>query len=229
MTRLRRAMARRQDHGLSVVELVVSMMITSIVLAGVGAVFVGVMRVVRVVSVKTTTTADARIGLEAMTRSLRVTSRPEGVVAAFTSATPTSVSFYSSLNRGTTGEPPQTLVAYSWNGTCLNESRTPAQAISSPPIAGPSYTWPSTATVTKCLLRSTTAPQFSYYDDPLISSGGIDSVAMPDTSTQALCKSIRSVQVNVSVQQAGSTDVAGVPVTSRVSLTNVMADPGSSS
>jgi Tfp pilus assembly protein PilW len=207
---------------MSVIELVVAMMCASIVLAGVAGVFVGVMRVTRVVGVKTATTADGRIALEAMTRSLRVTSRPDGVTAAFTLATPTAVSFYSSLNRGTTGEPPQTFVEYSWNGTCLNESQTTAQAVASPPSAGPFYTWPAANKRTKCLVRTTTAPAFSYYDDPLIVSGGT-TVA----STDPLRKSIRSVQVALTVQDAANPAVAGVPLTSRVTLTNVLADPGS--
>lgn len=218
---------RRGDAGMSVVELVVAMSVASIVLAGVASVFVGVMRVTRVIGVKTATTADSRVALEAMTRSLRVTSRPDGVTAAFTVATPTAVSFYSSLNRGTSGEPPQTFVEYSWDGTCLNESQTTSQPVASPPSTGPFYTWPAANKRTKCLVRTATAPTFSYYDDPLIVSGGTTVAAMPDTSTAVLRKAIRSVQVALTVQDAANPAIAGVPVTSRVTLTNVLADPGS--
>jgi Tfp pilus assembly protein PilW len=218
---------RRDDTGMSVVELVVAMMCASIVLAGVAGVFVGVMRVTRVVAVKTAATSDGRVAMEAMTRSLRVTSRPDGITAAFTQATPTSVSFYSSLNRGTTGEPPQTFVEYSWDGACLNESQTTSQAVTSPPSTGPFYTWPAANRRTTCLVRTTTAPAFSYYDDPLITSGGTTVTPMPDTSTAALRKAIRSVQVTLTVQDAANTAIAGTPLTSRVTLTNVLADPGS--
>ncbi|MDP9219012.1 MAG: prepilin-type N-terminal cleavage/methylation domain-containing protein, partial [Actinomycetota bacterium] len=90
MSRLRQLRAT-DDAGLSLTELLITMMLASILMLAVGTMFVSGLRQNRTVSGKTTSTADARIAMEAMTRELRVATIPPGQVAAVVSASPTAV------------------------------------------------------------------------------------------------------------------------------------------
>lgn len=217
MIRLRAALRRRAggDAGLSVVELAVAAFIGSVLFAGVGAVFVGTSRAVRAVNVKTSTSGDVRIGMEAMGRSLRVAYEPAGEPVAITSSTPSALTFYALLNRtGTTTQPLPTLVEYSWDGTCLREAQTPARTLAVPEADGSIYAW-DTGRVNKCLLRTSTAPAFSYYAD------GSTTTALTSTSTQAERQTIHSVAVALTVADAANPTVGGVRAGTRLTLTNL--------
>lgn len=218
---------RSPDAGMSVVETVVAMSIASILLAGIATVFIGSLQVVRVVTAKTATTADARIGMEAMTRSMRVAVRPDGLSSALVSATGSTVSFYALLNRtGGTSAPTPTLVAYAWDGTCLNQSLTTASAVANPPASGPFYTWPTTNRTTTCLLRTTTAPTFTYFASGLLSSGGVATAPLTvpagglDTAT---LPTVQSIGISLTAKDATAAGVNGVTMVDRVTLTNVVA------
>jgi prepilin-type N-terminal cleavage/methylation domain-containing protein len=214
--------------GFSLPELMVTIGVLSIVMTAVGTVFVGSLKSVRVVRERTVTAADARIALEAVTRSLRVAVRPDGEATALTLATGSAVTFYSVINRsGTTADPLPSKVEYSWDGTCLNEAVTPARALSSPPSGGPFYAW-DTGRTSKCLVRTVTAPSFAYFSTPQISSGGVDVSPMTvpvGGLTGTDLGLVQSVQLTLSVRvSAGLTN--GTTVMDRVTLTNVLLDTG---
>jgi prepilin-type N-terminal cleavage/methylation domain-containing protein len=224
---------RRQDSGLTLVELSVTMAISSIVLVAVAAVFVATVDVVRSTGSQTSTSADSRIGMEAMTRSLRVGIRPDGMPSAFVTADTNHVVFYSLLNRTGATNPTDlapTLVEYSYDGTCINEAQTPGTPLASPADGGPYYSW-STGRTEKCLLRTTVAPTFAYYTTPVLSSGGTDvlPVTVPAGGlTTATSATVVSVQITLVVKDAQNTDLPGVTSLSRVTLTNVVTDLGGS-
>ncbi len=231
MTRLVRALQqrrRRGEAGFSLPELMVTIGVFSIVMTAVGTVFVGSLKSVRVVRERTVTAADARIALEAVTRSLRVAVRPDGEAAAITLATGSSLTFYSVINRsGTTADPLPSKVEYAWDGTCLNEAVTPARTLTAPAAGGPFYAW-DTGRTSKCLVRTTAAPAFAYFTTPQISSGGVDvspmTVPVGGLSATDLGL-VQSVQVTVAVQVTGAV-TGGTTVMDRVTLTNVLLDTG---
>jgi prepilin-type N-terminal cleavage/methylation domain-containing protein len=208
------------DRGVSLVELVVAMAIGSILLTAVATVFIGTLRAVRTTTVKTATAADTRLGVEAMTRTLRVAVQPAGTDAAIVSASPTAVTFYTLINRtGVTTQPAPTLVEYGWDGTCVTEAQTPARTLTSPPAAGPFYAW-DTGRRSKCLFRTSVAPQFTYYGD-----GSTTTELTPGTDPLS---AIQSVQVALTARDASNSDVGPVTSTVRVTLRNVVYAAGGS-
>lgn len=228
LSRVRRA--ARDDSGVSLTELLVTMMVFSVLAIVVSAVFSNTVRSVRFVSAKTSTTADTRIAMESMSRALRVALTPQGQVAAFVSIGPNSVTFYSSLARGvgqTAELPTQVTFDYVPATGCLRQTQVLAVPTGLPatPLA-----WTG-ASSSKCLIRTYTAPTFEYFDDarltqadgsavvPLtVPAGGLTSATSPDP-----LKSIVSVQVSLNVQDPSITDVRGVQARDRVTLTNILA------
>lgn len=241
-----RRLSHRDDSGLSLVELLVAMGITAVVLAGLATVFTGTMRATRAMNVRTSATADLRVTTEAMSRSLRVALKPKGTSAALITATSSSLTFYSLINRTgstttttTTGAPvvtePQPMkVEYYHDGTCLNEALTPAQPIVSPPTGGPYYTWPTAQRKVRCLMRTVAAPAFSYFKSGQLVLNGttVAAVAVPSpgAATTPLASAdlpqIQSVQVVLSAKNS-ATDVAAT-ATIRVTLQNVVLEAGGS-
>ena len=61
--------------------------------------FLAAMRTVRSVSVSTTSVADARVAMEAVTRTLRVAYKPKSATSAVLVAAPNRVQFWALLNR----------------------------------------------------------------------------------------------------------------------------------
>jgi len=211
---------RAGDRGVSLVELVVTMAVGSILLTAVATVFVGTLRAVRTTTVKTSTAADVRLGMEAMTRTLRVAVQPTQTSPALVTATPSSLSFYTLINRtGATTQPAPTLVEYGWDGTCVTEAQTPPRTLTNPPAAGPAYAW-DTGRRSKCLFRTSVAPQFTYYADGVTTT--------PLTVSSANLGEVQSVQAVLTARDAGNSDVNPVVSTMRVTLRNVVYAAGRS-
>lgn len=224
--RVRRA--ARGDQGFSLPELMVTIGVLSIVMTAVGTVFIGSMKSVRVVRERATTAADARIALEALTRTLRVAVRPDGEAAALTLATGGGVTFYTSINRTNgTADPLPSKVEYSWDGSCLNEAVTPARTLTAPAATGPFYAW-DTGRTSRCLLRTTVAPAFAYFTTAAISTGGVDNAAMTVPVGGLVSTDlplVQSVQVTVTSRVTGGV-TSGTTVLDRVTLNNVLLDTG---
>jgi hypothetical protein len=121
-------------------------------------------------------------------------------------------------------QPVPTLVQYSWASNCLSEAQTPGTTITSPADGGPYYQWLSANTTTRCLLRTATAPAFTYY-----ATGTLDAVAMPagslGTGNLAL---VRSVGLYVTATDPANPGVTGVPAENRVTCENLL-DSGAGS
>jgi hypothetical protein len=193
------------------VELAVTVLVAAVLLTAVGTVFVGTLRAVRAVNVSTSSVADARRAMEAVSRTLRVAYRPLTAPTAVVTATPGRVAFWASLNRTggpVAAEPPPTLVEYSYDGTCLNERQTRS----------------GSSTVT-CLVRTTRAPVFTYYPSGALTTAGAAVAQIPASPAVASADlaRIQSVEVALTVQDRAHPDTPGVPVVVRVTLQNVAA------
>ena len=206
---------------MSLVELAVTMMVTGILLAAVATVTIGTLKAARVVNVKASTAADARIGMEAMSRTLRAGSIPTGTTSAVTVATSSQVTFYSKINRSTaltvSGTLIPSLIEYYYSGGCMVEAQTPARQVSAAV-----YAW-DTGRTTKCVLRTTTAPTFAYY-----TSGSATTALTVPTGGLVLAdrQSVQSVQVSLTATDASNPTVSGIPMNVRVTLDNVVLKAG---
>jgi prepilin-type N-terminal cleavage/methylation domain-containing protein len=215
MARMRAARAtQRDDAGMSLVEVLVAMFVTSILLAAVGTVFTGTLRGVRAINVKTSTTADARIAMEAMTRTLRVAYLPSNQTSTIASATGSAVSFYSLINRtgSTTATPLPTFVEYYWSGNCVNEAQTPGRINTAGVLV-----W-DTGRIAKCLARTSVAPVFAYYT----SGSSASAITIPGTGLVLTDRqSVVSIQASLTVQDPANSGIAGIPITDRITMINV--------
>lgn len=214
--------------GMTLIELLVAMSVGSVVLAGVAAVFVATLRGVTTTNVKASTGADVRVAIEAMTRTIKVADVPNGETSAFRSASSSGLAFYALLNRSGTAsvsQPVPTFVQYSWSSAtnCLSEAQTPGTSIVNPNVGGPYYQWLASATVTRCLLRTTTAPVFTYYP-----TGDPDSVAaLPaGTLSTANLALVRGVGLYVTATDPANPGIPGIPAQNRVALENLLAPGG---
>lgn len=208
--------ARRDDTGMSLVELLVAMAITTVLLAGVATVFSGTMKGVRSVNARTSLAADGRISMESISRTLRVAVKPAGQSAAIASATDHTLTFYALLNRTgspATTTPLATFVEYGWDGTCVTEAKTPGRINSSGVLV-----W-DTGRVSKCLVRTSIEPDFSYYIDGTTTTA----IVVPTGGLTALTRqTVESVSVTVNMRDPNNTSVKAFAMTGRVTLTNVV-------
>jgi type II secretory pathway pseudopilin PulG len=220
-----------EDGGLGLPEVLVSMAMFGIVMAALGAVFTGTIDVVRFAQTKNSTTADVRIAMEAMTRTVRVAIRPEGEATALLDARANRIQFYTSLVRGagqTQSRP--TLVTYEVDPAtnCLNETQVPATTNPGADIATRPFVWTALGT-TKCLIRTYAPPTFEYYDSGSLFQDDqvtvIAPVPLPPAGASLALgqrKTVVSVQVSLNVQDPKNTDINGVLARDRVTLSNVL-------
>ena len=158
-----------------------------------------------------------------MTRAVKVADVPHGENAAMVSASPTGMSFYALLNRSgsaSASQPVPTLVQYSWTAgsNCLTETQTPGAAISNPADGGPYFQWPATGSTAKCLLRTATAPVFTYY-----ASADLTATALPGSNLSAgNLALVRSVGLYLTATDPANPGVLGVPAENRVTLENLL-------
>ena len=217
------------DAGLSLVELSVAMLVTAVLTAAVATVFIGTTQATRTMNVRTATSADLRPATEAFSRTARVAYQPVGESSAVASATSSAVSFYALLNRtGATSQPLPTLVEYAYNGTCLTEAQTPARTLSVPASDGSIYEW-DTGRVSKCILRTSVAPTFSYFTTGAIVSSGttVAALTVPTAGLDLVNRqSVRSIEVSLTARDAVNPSVGGVSSVIRVSLQNVISAAG---
>lgn len=198
------------------------MAVTGVLLAAIASITISLLGVSRTATVKTSTTADARIAMEAMTRSLRVAVVPKGEAAAITVSEPAKVEFYSSLDRtaGQTAERP-TRVTYSYLSPCVNETQVVATINpDAAKVAAQPHVWAGTGT-TRCLIRTRSAPTFTYFTSGTIlqSDGSAVPAVLPTTS--AARAAIVSVEIALDVQDPTLTGVRGVVARDRVTLMNI--------
>lgn len=211
---LRRRLAG-DDAGLSLAELVVAMAVASVVLMGVGTMFVSSLRQNRTITAKTITTADARIGMEAMTRALRVAVVPSAGTSPFNSpvGTPVSssrVSVYSSLGAVTgTTDPLPTLVTFYYDATkkCLVREMTPSSgSLSSTCIA-------------RGIINASGDALFTYY--PLAADGTVSTTPYAPSAITSNLATIASVAINLQVTDPDNASVRPTKLQDQVTMINI--------
>jgi Tfp pilus assembly protein PilW len=210
-------------------ELVVTMMVASLVLAGLGTVVVSLTQGARTLNITTGASADVRLALEAMSRMLRVAYRPAGEPSAIVTADVNTVSFYALVDRTNGGTPPPpVLITYAWDPVkqCVTESKTAGRTLSAVSATGSLYAWDATPAVS-CLLWTPTRPVFSYAANGALTSTGADptSLTIPTGGLTLMSRqTVQSVRVSVS----GPTPARGpvVVASTRVTLQNVVAEAG---
>ena len=224
------------DRGVTLIELVVVMMVSSVVLLAVGTTFMSSLRLTTEVNSRTATTADARLAAEAVARRLRVAVRPTSAPSIIVSAGPTAVRFYASLTSnggyptvdattGVTSALAPTLVDFSVDPvtSCLRETLTRGvQVTAADGSITYAFSGPST---TRCLAGSqvvtTGAPLFSYST----TGTGATPVNVGSGSTDpALLDTVRSVALDLRLWEPGRPRVRPMQVQSRVFLSNRFAE-----
>ncbi|GAB6904002.1 hypothetical protein [Kineosporia succinea] len=199
----------QRDAGLSLAELVVAVGVASVLMIAIGVVFNGTLQGVGALQVKTSATADARIAMEAMTRSVRVVYKPDKQ-SAIEQNQANAITFYALLNRtgsAVTQMPQPTKVQYLFEGNCIRQKTWPASV-----DAAGNVTWPSSGLVSTCLARTSVAPTFTYYP----TGSGTATVTDPNL--------VRSIGISVEVRDPARPKVKSVQLVGRVTLTNLVAD-----
>ncbi len=214
---------------MTVVELVVAASISVMVLAAVAVVVIVTASTTRESTVRAGNTREVRGAAEIITTALRVGVRPAGEPAAVLTAKPDEIAFYALLNRtgaAATAALAPTRVRYFWDPTtkCLTQSRIVGAAVTSPPAGGPFWTWTAAPEV-RCVMKTTTAPQFSYYNTAQISVGATPVPSLTAGSSGlagATLPQVNSVQMLITAQNPTNPDVPGSTVLDRVTLSNAL-------
>ncbi len=222
----------RSDRGLGLAELVVSMALGSVVLAVVATVFVSTLRTVTAVNSTTSVAADARIGMESLTRGLRTAIEPKGETAALLVAKPDEVQVFASLNRpGTNASDPIPMkIAFRWDAAtkCVNQVSVLGRRQHRRRLRDASLRVATSSAQTKCLLRTTVPPSFEYFTTGLVETGSpsapVAPLSMPSGGL-ALAERNTVVSIGISLTVDDPSTAADHPltVTDRVTLPNILA------
>ena len=224
-----REIRRGEDEGASLPELLVSMLLFTMVVGAVGAVFVSTLSSVRTTTTTNGTTADARLAMEAVTRTVRVAVQPQGLTSALVEARPDRLVLFASLQRDASQSitlPTRVTYAYDAATACLSQTQVPASVNTGTDAETVPHQWTGPGATT-CLVRTSVAPTFEYFDAGTLTTPAgvpIPAMSLPATglSAEAL-PTVVSVQVSVTAAAPGVADVAGVTARDRVTLTNVLA------
>ncbi len=220
--------ARREEAGLTAIELVVSAAISSIILAGVATVMVATSTLTSNSLTRTANSRAVRAAAETVTTSLRVGTVPTGEPAGVVDARPDEITFYALLNRSgavANADVAPTRVRYWWDSTttCLTQTRVVGVAITPVPATGPQWSWTAPAE-NRCVAKTTTAPEFTYYASSAIAVNGVPVTDLGATAAglpAATLPVVKSVQVELTIQDPAAPSVTGSSILDRVTLNNV--------
>lgn len=216
---------RDEDRGVSLIEMIIVMTLLSLVVTLVATVFVSSLRQNRTVIAKTTSTADARIAMEALSRDLRVALPPDGASPAVSKAEPGHVEYYAALGASTaTTDPLPSRVDFSIDSTvrCLRRDITPAVQV------GANLTWPASGTVSTCValgdVNADGSALFTYLPlaTVLVPNPPAFDASAPGGVAATNLSSIASVRINLRVTDTTSPAVPPTLVQGQVSLINVV-------
>lgn len=208
------------DRGVSLVELLVTMMLLGILGGVVGTTFVGATGSLQRSTARQQNTALAQTGMENLTKTIRggsLIQRSGDVLAAaaLSEATPTTLEIHSFLG----ARPTKVRYAIDAQGR-LTETRTPADSTSVPPF----WTFTGAATTRVVITRvvnTAAQPLFVYLDGT-----GVPIVGAPlvgDPLDEAQRRGVRSVAVTLVVQGDDGSTVRPAEVQQRVQLPNLGA------
>jgi hypothetical protein len=217
--RLRDRMTRPGcDAGVSLAELLVVSLVSTILLGALGVLFAGTLDATRRAGAHTAATAEGRLAMDVVAQRLRVAVRPSAGAAMFSEATASSVTFYASLSDpGSTAHPAPSEVRYVLDSAagCLRETITAA----------------SGAVRSRCLAFGDIAPTFSYFQvtkrPTLIepSPSPAPTEPLPLTTDGGLsaddAKKVGAVQVDLSVLDVAAAESSNpVRLSTRVLIVN---------
>jgi type II secretory pathway pseudopilin PulG len=153
--------APRGDAGVSLPELMVGLLVSSILLGGIATTFLGTLGTTRVATSRVAQTTELKVGMDSVTRVLRYAVRPRPETPAFEVTTARRLVLHASLVApGSTDDPPPTRVELAAEtrpadpGCGLWETR------SLPTVTSQlDYSWSPAASIrTRCLLRGQVNP-----------------------------------------------------------------------
>lgn len=210
---------------MSLAELIVTMSISTLILTVAATLFTVSLGQSRVAAAKTTSGSDARIGMEIVSRDLRVAIAPVPAVPAVSSAAADQLTFYISRGTSTATTDPTITKVWFWIDSvarCLRKATAPAT------LSGGAY-GPAARPLGTCVARGTInadgSALFTYYPRattgtptplPLALSAG--SVAAADLSRVA------SVDVSLKVTTVSDRTVRPSELRERITLANVTND-----
>jgi len=204
----------QDDAGFGLPDLLVAMLLASIVLTAVTAVFTSAIRTSRDTTASVAGTAEVRNALDLMARRLRVAILPTSGTNSFVTSAPNDVVFYASIVvRGTTTDPAPTRVEYVFDAasTCLREKLTPAVGAAT-----------STCIAFGAVNSGGSLPMFSYYDT------GTSTSTLPNDATGNVASpgAIDSVGVTLQVASRSDSQQAVPRASTRVTLSNLNVSGG---
>lgn len=149
--RLLRA-GRSADAGVSMVEVLVTMVVSSVLLAAVSAMVVSGVRSADASTQRANATQEMRVATDRMTKQLRTAASYDGSVKPFIVAEAERVGFYAKLdtldltapNAGSQDQVPSVIWLWTRNGS--NNTREICQQVYRAIPSGASFTWPAGAT-----------------------------------------------------------------------------------
>jgi prepilin-type N-terminal cleavage/methylation domain-containing protein len=213
---------RRDDRGLTLVELGVTMMIMGVIAAAATALYVGTLRTATGTQSRLEEINDGRIAVSAMSRALRTAILPSQLydtssteTAAFIEATPWSMRFYANINNPDNSiGPSRVTYTVTAAGELVETMQRPNQPVIDNRYIYCDPTLPGCPVSRKILARGVdpAAPIFTYYDPLGASLTG-------STLTQEQMESIDSVDLTLTVQQRGSGG-GGSTYVNRIALPN---------
>jgi hypothetical protein len=219
--------AARREQGTSLVELLVSMVLASVIVGAAIGVLIGVAQVTRGLQITNTSSADARIAMEILTRTLRAAARPSGEPAALVRADSSGLTLYALINRSGTAQlsdPVPTRVVYGYDGTCLTETRTDGTRLVGAVPGGQMFFW-GVARPPRCVLRTGTAPTFRYLRSAVLGAAGgmaAPAIGLPRGGLvdPVTLGEVASIEIRLSAWAGGPDH--GIEVLGQVTLSNVL-------
>ncbi len=205
--RLNDRMARSgRDSGLSLVEVLVAMALTSIVLATSATLFLGSLRTTQETQGRLEEINDGRVAIASMGKALRTAILPSQLfdttsteAAAFIEATPTSIRFYANLNNANNAVGPSKVTYLVVNGELRQTVQRPNTFDPTNPVfvycnPGPGCVLPDTILARGVAVTGN--PIFAYYDALGVKITG-------SSLTAAQLEIVDSVDLSVTVAKKG--------------------------
>ena len=228
---------RTRDGGLSLVELMVTMLITGLVAALTASLVIGVQKTNQENALRQDQVDAARVAVEAMSKTLRASVKPSQVSSscstcvsdAFFEGGNFKVQFYANINnpKNSVG-PSRVSYAVATTGSTAGQLVETVQRPTSnvPTASGYVYCTPGSAgcsstIATRVLARGviTTSPIFSYFD----STGTKMTPPSAASLTVAQLKNVLSMEVVVTVQLGTGTKARPTTYIQRIMLPNAQA------
>jgi type II secretory pathway component PulJ len=221
----------RSDEGLSLVEVIVTIGLTSLVGVFTFQLLMMGIRSTSDTAVRQDNAGQARVAIEAMSKTIRAAVRPSQIQGlsckdvcvtaaaetAVTAARTTSISFYANVNGDGNGP---SRVKYEVRGTELVETVEEPTRVSATEYTYCATAWESTCTFrTRVLARglvapTATAPLFGYFQ----ANGS--TLTLPATTTPADLDKIDSVDILAKIRTSTRWGTPATTVTMRVALPN---------